>query len=108
IMNLRALDLDEAALRLDGDCAREPAGRLGDGGPLLVARRERKIAHLAGLCPSALKTPVPDMIVRSPHQMRPFTVKKSSSAPTISPVPSIHSPIFAPERKSVRRRTVTQ
>ena len=49
IVNLRALHLDETAFRLDGDGACEPARRLADRRPFLVARREYEVAHLAGL-----------------------------------------------------------
>src|SRR5690606_23018697 len=78
IVNLDAADIDKAAFRLNRNGAGEPCRGSRDGRPFLIARSEIetafRCAHFAGRSPSALKTPVPVMMVRSPHQMRPFTV----------------------------------
>ncbi len=96
IMNARAIHFDETAFGLDGDGAVEPA-RAGRNGAR--QRRERtfrrheqlrertlRLGHRgqrrSGRGPSVLKMPVPVMIVRSPHQIRPSTVKRSSFSPT--------------------------
>src|SRR6185312_15626092 len=99
IMNLRAFNFDEIGFRRDGDGVAEPLrcgwrcafelrkrafgrrGQLFEFLTLLLRHFGEAFARIgknglwhqrgSGRAPTVLNTPVPDMMVRSPDQMRP-------------------------------------